>query len=248
MLQIEILLDIVRTSGCHCKVLRSFPVERIEQGNELLPFMLCDLDFEPCHWSFALYFSSEIFNLYPFVLMLCHFAILCLNHMLIFASSRDKRTNNLPPKLGFSEELSLISEFVRKSRILLTEVSRSKVGLLTHMYRFYHALLVLITERLKQEQHVICQWRSGAYELLNEQTSLLNHQMENSLKPWFLRYQSSSQTNSEVLPFRIEGLPALIRSTCHCIKSLCASIGFAQVLLLSSSKDIDFSSVCTSAI
>ncbi|GJY27754.1 hypothetical protein Tco_0403521 [Tanacetum coccineum] len=34
MLQIEILHDVVGTSGYHCGVLRSFPVERIEQGNE----------------------------------------------------------------------------------------------------------------------------------------------------------------------------------------------------------------------
>ncbi|GJS99938.1 hypothetical protein Tco_0821108 [Tanacetum coccineum] len=34
MLLREILLDVVGTSGYHCGVLRSFPVERIEQGNE----------------------------------------------------------------------------------------------------------------------------------------------------------------------------------------------------------------------
>nr|GEW58939.1 zinc finger, CCHC-type [Tanacetum cinerariifolium] len=34
MLQIEILHDVVGTSGYHCGVLRSFPMERIEQGNE----------------------------------------------------------------------------------------------------------------------------------------------------------------------------------------------------------------------
>ncbi|GKB68309.1 hypothetical protein Tco_0929721 [Tanacetum coccineum] len=32
MLRIEILHDVVGTSGYHCGVLRSFPVERIEQG------------------------------------------------------------------------------------------------------------------------------------------------------------------------------------------------------------------------
>ncbi|GKD27068.1 hypothetical protein Tco_1233282 [Tanacetum coccineum] len=32
MLRIEILHDVVSTSGYHCGVLRSFPVERIEQG------------------------------------------------------------------------------------------------------------------------------------------------------------------------------------------------------------------------
>ncbi|GKA15899.1 hypothetical protein Tco_0695646 [Tanacetum coccineum] len=37
MLQKEILLDVVGTSGCHCGVLQSFPVERIEQGNEMPP-------------------------------------------------------------------------------------------------------------------------------------------------------------------------------------------------------------------
>ncbi|GJV30679.1 hypothetical protein Tco_1387127 [Tanacetum coccineum] len=30
----EILLDVVGTSGCHFEVFQSFPVERIEQGNE----------------------------------------------------------------------------------------------------------------------------------------------------------------------------------------------------------------------
>ncbi|GJR43562.1 hypothetical protein Tco_1311665 [Tanacetum coccineum] len=30
----EILLDVVGTSGCRYEVLQSFPVERIEQGNE----------------------------------------------------------------------------------------------------------------------------------------------------------------------------------------------------------------------
>nr|GEZ45814.1 hypothetical protein [Tanacetum cinerariifolium] len=34
MLWIEILHDVVETSGYHCEVLQSFPVERIEQGNE----------------------------------------------------------------------------------------------------------------------------------------------------------------------------------------------------------------------
>ncbi|GJY98907.1 hypothetical protein Tco_0516337 [Tanacetum coccineum] len=34
MLQRETLLDIVGTSGCRYGVLQSFPVERIEQGNE----------------------------------------------------------------------------------------------------------------------------------------------------------------------------------------------------------------------
>ncbi|GJT65188.1 hypothetical protein Tco_1016668 [Tanacetum coccineum] len=33
-LKIKILHDVVGTSGCRCEVLRSFPVERIEQGNE----------------------------------------------------------------------------------------------------------------------------------------------------------------------------------------------------------------------
>ncbi|GKG19462.1 hypothetical protein Tco_0376561, partial [Tanacetum coccineum] len=32
--EIDILHDVVRTSGYHCEVLRSFLVERIEQGNE----------------------------------------------------------------------------------------------------------------------------------------------------------------------------------------------------------------------
>ncbi|GKA86767.1 hypothetical protein Tco_0808478 [Tanacetum coccineum] len=32
--QKEILLNVVETSGCHFRVLQSFPVERIEQGNE----------------------------------------------------------------------------------------------------------------------------------------------------------------------------------------------------------------------
>ncbi|GKF63513.1 hypothetical protein Tco_0186961, partial [Tanacetum coccineum] len=32
MLRIEIIHDVVGTSGYYCGVLRSFPVERIEQG------------------------------------------------------------------------------------------------------------------------------------------------------------------------------------------------------------------------
>ncbi|GJV99312.1 hypothetical protein Tco_1554564 [Tanacetum coccineum] len=36
----ETLLDVVGTSGCHYEVLQSFPVERIEQGNELLLLIL----------------------------------------------------------------------------------------------------------------------------------------------------------------------------------------------------------------
>ncbi|GJY14094.1 hypothetical protein Tco_0383403 [Tanacetum coccineum] len=37
MLQKEIHLDVVGTLGCHFRVLQSFPVERIEQGNEYRP-------------------------------------------------------------------------------------------------------------------------------------------------------------------------------------------------------------------
>nr|GEZ83249.1 hypothetical protein [Tanacetum cinerariifolium] len=34
MIQNETLLDVVGTSGCHCRVWQSFPMERIEQRNE----------------------------------------------------------------------------------------------------------------------------------------------------------------------------------------------------------------------
>ncbi|GJW56277.1 hypothetical protein Tco_0103008 [Tanacetum coccineum] len=59
MLLIEILHDVVGTSGYHCGVLRSFPVERIEQGNPGIRSYQCVMDAARRWFKPVAYFGSR---------------------------------------------------------------------------------------------------------------------------------------------------------------------------------------------